>query len=71
MIGARGCVEQLQARDPTPGVCQPGIYRATVAWQGMHATKAPVLTCGKDSYGDNDNMRRAISVRIAIGTPSC
>ena len=71
MIGARGCVEQIQARDTTTGVCRPGIYRATVAWQGMHPTTAPALTCGKDSYGQNDNMRRAISVRIAIGTPSC
>jgi type IV pilus assembly protein PilV len=71
MIGARGCVELIQARDPTTGVCQPGIYRATVAWQGMHPTTAPVLTCGKGSFGANDNMRRAISVRIAIGTPSC
>ena len=71
MIGARGCIEQIQARNTTKGLCKPGIYRATVAWQGMHPTQAPVLTCGKDSYGTNDNMRRAISVRIAVGTPNC
>jgi type IV pilus assembly protein PilV len=71
MIGARGCVEQIQARVTTDGLCKPGIYRATVAWQGMHATAAPVLTCGKDSYGANDALRRAISVRVAVGTPNC
>jgi type IV pilus assembly protein PilV len=71
MIGARGCIEQIQARVTAKGLCKPGIYRATVAWQGMHPTQAPVLTCGKDSYGANDNMRRAISVRIAVGTPNC
>jgi type IV pilus assembly protein PilV len=73
MIGARGCIEQIQARNPARGVCQPGIYRATVAWQGMHKTTAPTLACGQNAYGgaDNDTMRRAVSVRIAIGTPDC
>ncbi len=73
MIGARGCIDLVQARNPAKGVCTPGIYRATVAWQGLHKTTAPTLLCGKDAYGgaDNDTMRRAISVRIAIGTPDC
>jgi type IV pilus assembly protein PilV len=70
VIGARGCVEELQAKDETPGVCKPGIYRVTVAWQGLHPTKAPALACGKDLYGP-DNNRRAISVQVAIGVPRC
>jgi type IV pilus assembly protein PilV len=70
VIGARGCVEELQAKDETPGLCKPGIYRLTVAWQGLHPTKAPALACGKDLYGDDSN-RRAISVRVAIGVPRC
>lgn len=70
VIGARGCVEQLQAADETSGICKPGIYRVTVAWQGLHPTKAPSLACGKDQYGADTN-RRAISVRVAIGVPRC
>jgi type IV pilus assembly protein PilV len=70
MIGARGCVEQLQAPDPTAGVCQPGIYRLSVAWQGMHATRASSLACGANQYGPDAN-RRAIAVQVAIGLPDC
>lgn len=70
MIGARGCITQIQAPDPATGVCAPGIYQITVAWQGMSRTKAPDAACGKDSYGD-DTQRRAISERIAVGLPSC
>jgi type IV pilus assembly protein PilV len=70
VLGARGCIEQLQASDPTAGVCQPGIYRITVAWQGLHATVAPALACGQNAYGDDSN-RRAVSVRVAIGLPHC
>jgi type IV pilus assembly protein PilV len=70
VLGARGCIEQLQASDPSSGVCQPGIYRITVAWQGFHATVAPALACGRKEYGDDSN-RRAVSVRVAIGLPHC
>jgi type IV pilus assembly protein PilV len=70
VIGARGCVEELQAKDETAGVCKPGIYRVTVAWQGLHPTKAPALACAKDQYGADTN-RRAISVTVAIGVPRC
>jgi type IV pilus assembly protein PilV len=70
VIGARGCIEELQAKDETSGICRPGIYRITVAWQGLHPTKAPALACGKDLYGADTN-RRAISVRVAIGVPRC
>jgi type IV pilus assembly protein PilV len=70
MLGARGCVEQLQAKNETPGACRPGLYRISVAWQGMHPTKAPALACGRGDYGPDTN-RRAISVRVAIGVPHC
>ena len=70
MIGARGCVEQLQAPNPATGVCQPGIYRVSVAWQGMHATLAPALSCGANRYGPDAN-RRAIAVQVTIGLPDC
>ncbi|MGH7184776.1 MAG: type IV pilus modification protein PilV [Pseudomonadota bacterium] len=70
MIGARGCVEQVQAPDPAAGVCTPGIYRVTVAWQGLHKTKEPALACGEDEYGD-DELRRVISTEVTIGLPRC
>lgn len=70
MIGARGCVTQLQARDDTPGVCQPGIYLLTVAWQGMHPTRPPSHACASGAYGD-ETLRRAIAVRVAVGVPDC
>jgi type IV pilus assembly protein PilV len=70
MVGARGCVEQLQAPNPAAGVCEPGIYRLSVAWQGMHPTKASSLPCGANQYGPDSN-RRVISVRLAVGLPAC
>jgi type IV pilus assembly protein PilV len=71
MQGARGCIEQLQAENAAAGVCQPGIYRITVAWQGMHPTKTPSLSCASGSYGKDDRFRRAIAVQVAIGLPHC
>ncbi|AGW88786.1 MULTISPECIES: type IV pilus modification protein PilV [Cupriavidus] len=59
MIGARGCIETVDA------VSQ--VYRITVAWQGLATTGAPALGCGKDQYG-NDAYRRAVSTQIRIGT---
>jgi type IV pilus assembly protein PilV len=70
VLGARGCVEELQTSNPASGVCVPGIYRITVAWQGLHATLAPALACGRNAYGADSN-RRAVSVRVAIGLPHC
>lgn len=70
MLGARGCVTQLQARNETDGACAAGVYQLTVAWQGLHATRAPASTCGQGEYGD-DTMRRAIGVRVAVGVPHC
>jgi len=70
MIGARGCIEEIQAPNNAIGVCTPGIYRVTVAWQGLHSTKAPALGCGAGEYG-NDALRRAIATDITIGLPRC
>lgn len=72
MIDARGCVEQVQAIDATPGVCTPGIFRVSVAWQGLTPTAAPSgLACGAGSYGGDEKMRRAVSTNIMIGLPEC
>jgi type IV pilus assembly protein PilV len=68
MTNARGCVTEVQAQNTA--TCTPAVYQVTVTWQGLHKTKAPEETCGKDQYGD-DTYRRAISVRVAIGTPGC
>lgn len=70
MIGARGCVEQITAADPAPGVCQPGIYRVTVSWQGLTSTTAPTNACGKDLYGD-DTLRKSISTQVYVPLPNC
>jgi type IV pilus assembly protein PilV len=68
MTNARGCVTQIQAVNAA--TCTPGVYQVTVVWQGLHKTKAPDETCGQGQYGD-DTYRRAISLRVAIGTPTC
>jgi type IV pilus assembly protein PilV len=70
MTSARGCVTEVQAPNPTSGICTPGIYRITVTWQGLHKTKAPSVACSKDLYGD-DSYRRAISTNVSVGLPSC
>lgn len=70
MIGARGCVEQLQAPNPAVGVCQPGMYRLSVAWQGMNSTITPAVTCGQDTYGD-ESLRKVVSTQVVIPLPSC
>jgi type IV pilus assembly protein PilV len=70
MQDARGCIAQVQAENTATGVCTPAVYLVTVAWQGLHETRAPAQACGKDQYG-NDNNRRAMSVRVAVGLPSC
>jgi type IV pilus assembly protein PilV len=70
MIGARGCITEVRAPNPTPGICLPGVYQITVAWQGMYSTKAPAATCGENAYGD-DTQRRVISQRVSVGLPAC
>lgn len=71
MLGARGCVEQLRAENATPGVCQPAIYRVTVAWQGMAPTVTPAVSCGLNAYGADDSLRRAIASEITKPLPGC
>jgi type IV pilus assembly protein PilV len=70
MVGARGCVELVQAANTTPGACAAGIYRVSVVWQGQSATAAPALACGQNLYGD-DRLRRALATLVEIGTPDC
>lgn len=70
MEGARGCVTQLRAMNNAAGVCTPAVYLVTVAWQGLHPTRAPAQECGRDLYGE-DTHRRAVSVRVAVGLPGC
>jgi type IV pilus assembly protein PilV len=72
MLGARGCVEQLQAPDLSAGVCRPGVYRVTVVWQGLNATATPSLACASAvSYGSTTALRRAIGANVTIGLTTC
>lgn len=71
MIGARGCIEQLQVANAATGICQPAIYRVTVAWQGFNATVAPAVSCGVNQYGADDTLRKAVSSRVIVPLPSC
>jgi type IV pilus assembly protein PilV len=72
MKDARGCITQLQAQDPSLGVCKPGIYQVSVAWQGLSPTIAPAagLACGVNSYGPDAN-RRVIAATVSAATTSC
>ncbi|MBE0613900.1 MAG: type IV pilus modification protein PilV [Burkholderiales bacterium] len=71
MVGALGCISVAQAENAALGVCTPGIYLVTVAWQGLTPTSTPSASCGTGTYGSDERMRRAISARVAIGLPSC
>lgn len=71
MLGARGCITQVQAPDSTSGVCTPGIYLVDVAWQGMRRTAASAISCGQGLYGSDDAYRRVISSQIVVGLPAC
>jgi type IV pilus assembly protein PilV len=71
-IGAVGCITQLQAINTASGVCTAGIYRVSVAWQGLNPTKAvPTLACGAGSFGADDSNRRVIAATVTVGTTSC
>lgn len=70
MIAGRGCIEQVQAPDPSAGVCQPGIYRVTVAWQGLNRTEAPALACGNGEYSD-EPLRKAVATQFLVPLPNC
>jgi len=72
MIGARGCVEQLQAANIAAGFCTPAVYRVSVVWQGLNKTAAPPagLSCGSGLFGD-ESLRRAVTLQLAIGISQC
>ncbi|MHB8668788.1 MAG: type IV pilus modification protein PilV [Burkholderiales bacterium] len=71
MVGAVGCITQIQAQNTAAGVCTPGIYLVSVAWQGVNATTVPAASCGQGLFGSDDRLRRVISARVSIGLPSC
>jgi type IV pilus assembly protein PilV len=60
MIGARGCITQLDAAN--------NIYMISVVWQGMTPTAAPKVTCGLGKYGATETLRRAVTLTLRIGT---
>ncbi len=72
MIGARGCIEELVPPDASPGVCRAGMYRVSVAWQGLRATAAPPqdLACGLGLYGE-PALRRVAATTVIAGLPRC
>ncbi|MDA8256557.1 MAG: type IV pilus modification protein PilV [Betaproteobacteria bacterium] len=70
MVGARGCITQVQAPNSASDFCTPGIYRISVAWQGFNPTKASAFTCGQGLYGP-DAYRRVITTQITVGLNSC
>jgi type IV pilus assembly protein PilV len=71
MVGAVGCITQLQASNPALGVCSAGIYQVSVAWQGMNPTATPALACGQGTFGANEAYRRVIAATVTVGTTSC
>lgn len=70
MLAGRGCIEQVQAPDPSAGICQPGIYRVTVAWQGMTDTVTPSLGCGQNLY-TREALRKVVATQVLVPLPSC
>lgn len=72
MIGARGCITEIEPPVYTSGACHSGVYEITVAWQGLAKTVAPNNRCAQDLnlYG-GDTYRRTISLRVAVGTAEC
>jgi type IV pilus assembly protein PilV len=60
MIGARGCIEALDASG--------NHFEISVAWQGLAPTASSANTCGQGQYGTDDALRRVVSrtVRFAV-----
>jgi type IV pilus assembly protein PilV len=58
MVGARGCVSFDAATR---------VYTVVVAWQGVHETFQPTVSCATGLYGA-DTLRRAVqaTVRMAV-----
>ena len=74
MVGARGCITQLQAPNPAQGVCTAGLYQVAVAWQGMSKEPPPTPACGSGDYGSAGtglSYRRVVAGIVSIPTTSC
>jgi len=77
MVNAVGCITQLQAPNGTSGICTPGIYDVSVAWQGSSPTVANSNnSCGTGNYTDingtaNDAYRRLITARVVVPQNAC
>jgi type IV pilus assembly protein PilV len=71
MIGARGCITQVQVANTAGGACIPAIYQVAVAWQGLHATQPPSITCGRNKFGTDDSYRRLIAAQVTIPLLAC
>jgi type IV pilus assembly protein PilV len=74
MIGARGCITNLQAATnstATPS-CQPAIYQVTLTWQSMAAVKWPStdqfasFACPGTPTADNYSTQRILSSRVVV-----
>lgn len=61
MIGARGCLETVSG-----SATSQQVIRVTVVWQGLSPIVAPASACGKDIYGGDDRLRRAVSVDVTL-----
>ena len=63
MLGARGCITEDAVT---------GLFKVSVAWQGIAKTAAPTeadanATCGQNLYGD-ETLRREVSAQIRFAT---
>jgi type IV pilus assembly protein PilV len=65
MIGARGCVYELQSTLPKK-------YLIAIAWQGLAKSATPTATidCGLGLYGSDGGFRRLITLPVTIGNLS-
>lgn len=59
MVGARGCITELASTLPKK-------YLIAVVWQGLTPTTASAVTCGQNSYGSNDALRRVMTIPVTI-----
>src|SRR2546430_15765960 len=68
MLGARGCITQLQAANPALGVCTAGGYQVSVAGQGMGATATTTPARGTGSDGARDPLPRLVATPVSART---
>lgn len=69
IIGARGCVTYDAASEllDSAGAVIPGtgIYRVSVAWQGLVDTAVPTVNCANNQYG-TEARRRVVSTTFRL-----